>query len=170
MEQTLSKNPRLQLSHAAGWLSPSATLPPQREAQETLLVKINEGIEYLILILYSPSLHHSPPSAVGQLFHCWFIYCQCSHKSSSCYPGHPSLISTLLKLLLFHQHSCLTRQCFCIPPLCSILASTSCIYFFWFVLGVFFCFLVNHACLFMVSLLVFRNTSFLCLEEAVLKV
>lgn len=165
MSQTLFKKSIAPTFILVGWFSPSAALPPNRQAQETLLVKINEGIEYLIVIWYSMSLHHSPPSAVSQRFHCWFVCCQCSHKSSSFYPGHPLPILSLLKLLLFHQHSCMIRQCFSIPPLYLILASACCRYFFLF--GLDFFVLVNHqyACLFMVSLPVFQNTSFLCLQE-----
>lgn len=98
----------------------------------------------------------------GSAFSLLVIYSKCSHKSSSFYPGHPLPISSLLKLLLFHQHS---WQRFFISPLYPILASTCCIYFLGLILEFFV--LVNHeyACLFMVSLLVFWNTSFLCQQE-----
>lgn len=103
---------------------------------------------------------------MGQLFHCWFIYCHCSHKTLlftldipcqfqvySSFYFSISIPAWLGNVSIFFHYT-----------LSLLLLAVYNFFFVWF--EAFFV-LVNHkhACLLMVSLLVFWNTSFLCLEE-----
>lgn len=67
------------------------------------------------------------PFSSGSTFSLLVYLLSLQSQNTSFYPGHPLPISSVLKLLLFHQHSCMTGQYFYIPPLHPILASACCI-------------------------------------------